>query len=89
MSGSDWTPVHHVQAEEPEGEAHTESKPAKPSGKGGSGGTQAPVSLTLNLPADFTSAMGKLATAIEENTKATNNLISILTKAAGGSTSAQ
>ena len=87
MSDNPWQPIHHVEAEEPEGEAHTESKSAKPDGKGK--GTQAPVSLTLNLPADFTSAMGKLAKAIEENTKATNNLISILTKAAGGSTSAQ
>lgn len=80
MSGSDWTPVHHVEAEDPDGEppkgptgtvAQREGKSEKREGKA------APVGLTLNLPPEFISAMWgygdnvlRLAIAVEENTKA-------------------
>lgn len=82
MSESDWTPVHHVQAEEPEGEA--EAKPQKSADTQGKGSQ---VTLVLNLPDDVASAISKLVKATEENTKEVRNLIKLLTKSAGGSTS--
>ena len=82
---SDWTPVHHVHAEEPAADpdkppadgptvSQRDGKPAgdKPREAPGS----SPVALTLNLPPEFISAMWgygdnvlRLAIAVEENTK--------------------
>lgn len=77
MSGSDWTPVHYTDGEDPDNEPakgpHAESKPER--GKGEGKGT--PVGLTLALPPEFISAMWgygdnvlRLAIAVEENAKA-------------------
>lgn len=90
MSGSDWTPVHHVHADEPE--ADPDKPPAdgptvdqrtgkkKPEGKSEEKG--APVGITLNLPPEFISAMWgygdnvlRLAIAVEENTKTMKAMI--------------
>lgn len=78
MSGSDWTPVHHTDGEDPDNEpakgptvAQREGKTEKSEGKA------AAVGLTLNLPPEFIAAMWgygdnvlRLAIAVEENTKA-------------------
>lgn len=83
MSGAEWDPILHVEAEAKDPDkppkkgadtkAHADSKSA---GKGD------PVSLTLSLPPEFISAMwgygdqlGRLAMAIEENTKAVLKLV--------------
>lgn len=90
MSG--WTPIHHVEADDPDDE------PAKgPTVKQREGKSEwkgAPVGLTLNLPPEFISAMWgygdqvmRLAMVVEEQTKATEKLIQLLTKPAAGSTS--
>ena len=81
---ANWTPVHHTDGEEPEEGAHTDSKPTKTKTDGKGNGAQSPVSLTLNLPEEVTSAIGKLVKATEDNTKEVRKLIVLLTKAAGG-----
>lgn len=75
MSGSDWTPVHHVEADD------SDNEPAKgPTVSQREGKTKedkgTPVGLTLNLPPEFISAVWansdqvlRLAMAVEENTK--------------------
>jgi hypothetical protein len=72
---SDWTPVHHVEAEDPDGEPAKGPTKDK-SGKDGSGEAKAAVGLTLELPKEFISAMWgygdqvmRLAMAIEEQNK--------------------
>jgi hypothetical protein len=78
---SDWTPVHHVMADEPP--ADPDGPPAKGptvaqrEGKPKSEEKGTPVGLTLNLPPDFISAVWgfadavtRMAIAVEENTKA-------------------
>ena len=89
MSGG-WQPLHHIEAEDPdEGAANSEKSPGgqRESKKG----TQAPLSLTLNLPDDFTSAMKEVAKALTENTKAIRDFMvknnHPLTKSPDGSTS--
>jgi hypothetical protein len=76
MSDNPWRPIHHSEAPDPDGEPAKGPTKDK-SGKGGSGETKAAVGLTLELPKEFISAMwgygdqmGRLAMAIEENTKA-------------------
>lgn len=78
MSDSGWTPIHHVEADDPDNEpakgptvSQREGRSTKSEDKG------SPVALTLNLPPEFISAMWgygdqvlRLAIAVEENTKA-------------------
>ena len=77
MSDSAWTPIHHVEADDPDNEpakgpavSQREGRSTKSEDKG------SPVALTLNLPPEFISAMWgygdqvlRLAIAVEENTK--------------------
>lgn len=87
MSGAGWQPVHHIEADDPDDEPA--KGPTVKQREGKSEGKSAAVGLTLNLPPDFISAMWgygdqvmRLAMAVEEQTKATEKLIQLLTKQA-------
>lgn len=76
MSGSDWTPVHHTDGEDPDNEPAKGPTVSQREGKNKSEDKGAQVGLTLNLPPEFISAMWgygdqvmRLAIAVEENTK--------------------
>lgn len=72
MSGVvDWTPVHHEEYEEPPAKPKAAAKPKSGDGKAGKGDP----AIVMTFPPNMIAGIWSLTEALEENTKATRELL--------------